>query len=179
MSQATYCYSFSNGFLSQRSVAPNYVPVTGEQLSTPEPATQDQLVAWFGGSGYTSPPSYENLILYAGFKQSDLAGGGVTVNVNSSGSPLNVLCSTDVNSKTDLNGLFLMAQINSGLTVPWVNGAGTITLSAAQILTMAPLVGEFLQETYAALSAITAEIVAGTITTTAEIDSYSWPSNGS
>lgn len=51
------------------------------------------------------------------------------------------------------------------------------TLDAASVGQIAVAIGQFVQAAYAAEAAVLAAIAAGTITTTAQIDAATWPSN--
>lgn len=86
-----------------------------------------------------------------------------------------VYCSTDPDSKANLAGLFLLAQINPSMTVEWVTGMDSETLTGPQISQMAILVGLFVQATFTTLATVLDGIAALTITTKAEIDAAAWP----
>lgn len=46
--QPIYCYSFRpETGVSVRAAPPDYVPENGERISSPEPATVEQIAAWF------------------------------------------------------------------------------------------------------------------------------------
>lgn len=115
------------------------------------------------------------LVAYAKRKQQALANGGVTVNVAASGSPVLIFCATDSKAKANLAGLLLLAQVDSAITVEWINGTTATSLTAAHIATMGVLVHRFDQATYTALAAVLVGIAATTITTQAQIDAAAWP----
>lgn len=116
---------------------------------------------------------------YAKAKQAVISGGGISVNVGTS----TVECSTDATSLILLQGAASIAAANPSQTFNWVPSAGTpVTLTAAQITTMFIAVSAFIQATFNTLSGVIAAIAAGTITTTAQIDTPpapipAWPTN--
>ncbi len=155
------------------------------------------VVAWFSGpqpalQNYAAladnDPRYlawqaAALIAYAGVKQARVSSGGISVNVGSGGSPLAVEASTDTASLVLLQGAASQAQSNSGATFSWVQKNGApVTLTAAQVLTIFAAVTTFIQSTFTTLAAVIAAIGAGTITSTAQIDTLPagvtpWPVN--
>ncbi len=125
------------------------------------------------------------LAAYAQFKQSMIAGGGISVNVAASGSPQMVEASTDTQSLILLQGAASIAEANSSATFQWVQSNGTaVTLTAAQITTIFTAVSTFLQATFTTLAGVLAAINASpaTITTQAQVDTPpspipAWPTN--
>lgn len=128
-----------------------------------------------------SPPSKADLIGYATWKQKELASGSVQVNIAASGPPVMVEASMDATSLIQLLGAAGKAQANSGATFNWVQTDGSsVTLTAAQVLTIDAAVTAFTQATYDALSAVISAINSGTVTTTAQVDAFAspaWPVN--
>jgi hypothetical protein len=116
---------------------------------------------------------------YASYRQSVAAQGGLTVNVAASGAPAqNVRVNTTQGDLTNYTGLYLLAAGNAAYTTNWVNADGTsLTLTAAQIATVATSASGLVQASFGTLAAVNAAIAAGTVTTLAEIDAAAWPSN--
>jgi len=110
-------------------------------------------------------------------------GGGISVNVGTSTAPQNVEAGTSTASLILLQGAAAMAQANSAATFQWVESTGaSVTLTAAQMLTILGAVTTFLQATFNVLAAVLAAINAGTITTKAQVDTppspvAAWPVN--
>lgn len=121
------------------------------------------------------------LLPYAKVKHQTIMGGGISVNVGTAGAPNNVEASTDPASLVLLQGAYSMATANAGASFQWVQPTGvSVTLTSAQMITIFNAVTAFLQATFNTLAAVIAAIGAGTVTTTAQVDSFSspaWPSN--
>jgi hypothetical protein len=124
-------------------------------------------------SGLT-PPTVAQLIAYANAKQWTLATGDYTITVNSS--PL--VFPSDVVSLGLITGKAArLAQPNPPASFEWQTPTGFVTIAAADFISVATQIADFVQSTFSALAVVFAAIEAGTITTTAEIDASSWPSN--
>ncbi|SHG92411.1 DUF4376 domain-containing protein [Bradyrhizobium erythrophlei] len=125
-------------------------------------------------------PTAAELISYANTKQSKIMGGGTLVSV---GNGVLVECSTDPSSLVLLQGAASIAATSPTATFNWVPTNGTpITLVAAQMTAMFASVSTFLQATFTTLSQVITAINAGTITTTAQVDTPpspipAWPVN--
>jgi hypothetical protein len=123
------------------------------------------------------------LIAYAQSKQQTIATGGITVNVGTVGSALNVEASMDIHSLIVLQGAATLAQSAPTQTFTWVqNNGASISLTAAQVTQIFGAVAMFVQSTFTALSQVVAAINAGTITTRAQVDTPpspvpAWPVN--
>ena len=76
-----------------------------------------------------------------------------------------------------LNALAAWGAANPSATTIWTaDDLSTVTVTGAQIAAVAPLALAYSMAVYgAALPAVLAEIAAGTITTTAQIDACAWP----
>ena len=178
--QATYCYSYaSKTGLSTRTVPTGYVAVTGEFISSPEPASEAALEAQF--PGYSG--NQTALTLYAQNKATRIEAGGITVNIAASGQPAqNVECATDPLSYARISAAAAVAIANPSETVVQVFPSGVVTLTAAQVEAIFAAISNFYVAVQATLGAVVTAIAAGTITTTAQIDAPpsplpAWPNN--
>lgn len=85
---------------------------------------------------------------------------------------------TDPESTSAITSLVVAAQITPALTTTWKGRAGAVySVDAAEILALALGMLAHVQEAFGAEAAVLADIAAGTITTTAEIDAAAWPPN--
>jgi hypothetical protein len=88
---------------------------------------------------------------------------------------------TDERTRGVLTGAYAKAQANPAYEITdWKTPVPGVyaTLTAAQIVALADAVEAHVQACFSANKAVDQAILAGTITTKAEIDSYAWPSNG-
>lgn len=120
-------------------------------------------------------PSKAQLVAYADAKRQSIAAGGITVNVGTAANPIECLVSTDAAGIADLQ--LLLAQASATGQTTWYQSNGNLTVTTAQIQAIQSAVATFVASVYRAYSAVAAEISAATITTTAQIDAASWPSN--
>lgn len=133
-------------------IAPYVAPVA----PTPPPATKQQLLD------------------YTAAKMEAITNGGVTIDL---GGGKHAQIDTSATGRANLTGLVVMAGLNPALSVTWYQSSGNITLSAAEFVTIGTDVIAWISSSYAAQSAVNAQINALTITTTAQIDAYAWPVN--
>jgi hypothetical protein len=141
----------------------------------------------FNGTTFAQPSAGNytsaQLAAYAQYKQGQIMGGGISVNVGTSAAPQNVEASTSTTSLILLQGAASIAQTNSAATFQWVESTGvSVTLTAAQMLTIFSAVTTFMQATFNVLASVLAAITAGTITTKAQVDAppspiAAWPVN--
>jgi Domain of unknown function (DUF4376) len=125
---------------------------------------------WTQGGGFVAPvASQAALMAYAYAKQQTISQGGVTVS--------GVSVATDAAGRADLDGAVLLAQLNPEQTFTWVTSAGSVSLSAAQIVAVGQAVGLWVQSTYTTLGTVIADIIGASVTTTAQIDGAAWPAN--
>jgi hypothetical protein len=123
------------------------------------------------------------LIAYAKAKQGKIMAGGISVNVGTGGSPINVEAATDPASIGLLQGAFTIASATPSQTFQWVpSNTAPLTLTAAQITTLFSAVSAFVQATFTTLAGVINAINAGTITTQAQVDTPpspipAWPVN--
>jgi hypothetical protein len=131
-------------------------------------------------------PTQATLIAYAQQKQAAIMDGGVTVNVAASGQPeLNVECSTTTAYLTLLNGAVQRSGLKSTSILRWEQRDGSVlSLNAAQTQALGLAVANWLQHIFdTRTQSVTPAIVAGTITTYAQIDDPTevnlpaWPAN--
>jgi hypothetical protein len=130
----------------------------------------------------TLTPSPAQLLGYARRKQLAIATGSLQVNVGTAAAPLTVEASMDAQSLAWLNYAAAQAAGNAGALFAWVGPAGETALTAPQVLTIYSAVAGFIQATFVTLGQVIAAINAGTIATTAQIDTPAapipaWPAN--
>lgn len=124
----------------------------------------------------TLPVISPDLIGYANDKQWKLATGGFTISFVSGPT---VEFGTDGVGLALLNGAVArQSAANPPATVMWQTMPSTfVPLSGARIVAAGTKIADFIAASFAALQAVTSAIAAGTITTTAQVDAYAWPSN--
>ncbi|WP_036292075.1 hypothetical protein [Methylosinus sp. PW1] len=129
---------------------------------------------------YVAPaPTKDALIAYTDSKRDRVAASGITVNIAAAGQPSqNIKVATQAQNNSDYQGLYLLAAQNSAFTTEWDDAVlGGLTINATQVAIIANAAAAFRQAAFAAGIAVKAQIAAGTITTTAQIDAFAWPSN--
>lgn len=133
-------------------------------------------VGWtYADSAFVPPPvTQARLLAYANQKQWSLATGGYTITVNSAA----LVFPTDVVSMGLITGKAArVAQPNPPASFEWQTPTGFVTIAAADFISVATQIADFVQATFNALAIVFAAIEAGATTTTAEIDAAAWPSN--
>jgi hypothetical protein len=119
-------------------------------------------------------PTTAQLLAYANAKQWTLATGGHNVTIEGT----SYLFATDPTSLALITGNALRLQQSGAPTsVLWqFSSTGAfVTISAADFLTTADNIADWVQSTFAALETVMAAITAATITTEAAIDAAAWP----
>lgn len=128
---------------------------------------------WTEEGGFVEPskplPTKDELIAYAADKRWQIETGGISV----SGAEIR----TDEKSQNRVSGAALLALSDPELgTIDWEAMPGEwVTVDKADMIAIGIAVGRHVQACFTALKAVQAEIDAGTITTTAEIDQAGWP----
>lgn len=84
---------------------------------------------------------------------------------------------TDRQSQSLITGAYNYVDANPDVTVQFKTTSGFVGLTVAQVKAVANAVAEHVQASFATEGAIAQQIIAGTITTTEEIDAFAWPSN--
>jgi len=113
-----------------------------------------------------------DLAAYANAKQWALATGGHAVTIG--GVPH--LFATNVESMTLMDGkVSRLSQPNPPASFNWQLDSGFVNIPAAEFVVAATSCADFVQATFDVLFPMLAEIAAGTITTTAQIDAAAWP----
>ena len=100
---------------------------------------------------------------------------GITVNIGTTASPVTVSADTTDSGRVDVLGL--MAEAALGLPLTWYQSTGNITITAAQLQTIALAIGAHRATCVALATALAAQIAAGTVATPAQIDAAAWPNN--
>ena len=140
-----------------------------------EPTTA-QIQSWMSAG-----PTVNDLRAYAAKAQAKVLAAGETFNVAASGATaINILCDGEQSTRADLALLALYGQANPTGSKTWIDNNGVATvLSGSELVTLATLAGNWITDTYASLTQIIAQITATTptITTTAQIDGYQWPTS--
>jgi hypothetical protein len=137
-----------------------------EQAQTPH--------AWrlLAGEIVPVPPPPFDAAAYANAKQWTLALGGYTVTVG--GQALRF--PTDPQSQALMIGKAVrFSQAGAPASVDWQFADGFVTLSAADFMTAAIKVADFVQATFDTLKAVLADVDRGAIVTAAAVDAAPWP----
>lgn len=148
-----------------------------DQLSSREAALVSSAVDWpeTPGSllaivaGWSPEPPPVDLYAYAASKRYAVETGGIVLN------GMHVM--TDRASQSLITGAYNYVQANPDITVKFKTSGGFVELTATQMTAIANAVGAHVQAAFAAEGEINQQIIAGTITTPAEIDAFAWPSN--
>ncbi|WP_436030976.1 DUF4376 domain-containing protein [Rhizobium rhizogenes] len=120
-------------------------------------------------AGWSPEPVPVDLYAYAAAKRYVVETGGIVIN------GMSVM--TDRQSQSLITGAYNYVDANPDVTVQFKTTSGFVELTATQIKAVANAVAAHVQASFAAEGAIDQEIIAGTITTTAEIDGFAWSSN--
>lgn len=120
-------------------------------------------------AGWSPEPAPVDLNAYAASKRYAVETGGIVVN--------GVHIATDRASQSMITGAYNYVQANPEVTVKFKTAAGFVELTASQMVAVANAVGAHVQASFAAEGEVNAQIIAGAITTSAEIDAFAWPSN--
>ncbi|MFB2562419.1 DUF4376 domain-containing protein [Rhizobium sp. IMFF44] len=121
-------------------------------------------------SGWSPEPPPIDLYAYAASKRYAVETGGIVLN--------GMRVMTDRASQSLITGAYNYVQANPEIAVKFKTSGGFVELTAAQMTAIANAVGAHVQAAFAAEGEINQQIIAGTITTLAEIDAFGWPSNG-
>ncbi|SCB51856.1 DUF4376 domain-containing protein [Rhizobium lusitanum] len=119
--------------------------------------------------GWSPEPIPVDLYAYAAIKRYAVETGGVVID--------GMRVMTDRQSQSLITGAYNYVQANPEVTVKFKTAAGFVELTAAQMTAIANAVGAHVQASFAAEGEVDKQIIAGTITTTTEIDAFAWPAN--
>ena len=117
--------------------------------------------------GWSPEPAPVDLYAYAATKRYAVETGGVVID--------GMRVMTDRQSQSLITGAYNYVQANPDVTVNFKTASGFVELTAAQMTAIANAVGAHVKASFAAEGEVDKQIIAGTITTTAEIDVFSWP----
>jgi hypothetical protein len=120
-------------------------------------------------AGWSAEPIAIDLFAYAAAKRYAVETGGIVFN------GMSVM--TDRQSQSLITGAYNYVDANPDVTVQFKTMSGFVELTSAQVRSVANAVASHVQVSFAAEGAIDQAIIGGTITTTAEIDAFTWPSN--
>lgn len=115
----------------------------------------------------SAPPSKADLIAYTADRRWRVETGGIVVG----GVPV----ATDDRSKIMIIGARVKANANPEFETAWKTAEGFILLDGPTLIAISDAVLAHVDACFAAEAAVLADIEAGTITTTAEIDAAEWP----
>ena len=131
------------------------------------PETPSSLLAVV--AGWSPEPIPVDLYAYAAIKRYAVETGGIVID--------GMRVMTDRQSQSLITGAYNYVQANPDVTVKFKTAAGFVELTAAQMTAIANAVGAHVQASFAAEGEVDKQIIAGTITTAAEIDAFAWPAN--
>jgi len=120
-------------------------------------------------AGWSPEPVPVDLYAYAATKRYAVETGGIVID--------GMRVMTDRASQSLITGAYNYVQANPDVLVKFKTAAGFVELTAAQMTAIANAVGAHVQASFAAEGEANKQIIAGTISTTAEIDTFAWPSN--
>lgn len=113
-------------------------------------------------------PLKDRLTAYAADKRWRVETGGITV--------AGVAIATDDRSKQMIIGARIAADADAGWSTPWVAADGTVVpVDALTMIVISNAVLAHVSACFAIYAAVAADIEAGDITTTDEIDAADWP----
>ena len=124
----------------------------------------DQLAAYLAAGHAIAPfaAPVVDLKAYTAERRWQKEVGGVTVS--------GIRLETDDRSKTMLIGARLSAMVDPAITRQWKTENGFVTLDAPTIIALSDVVTNHVQACFDLEASVLAQIAAGTITTTAQID---------
>lgn len=140
----------------------------------------------YSGGIFTVPivvPTTAQLITYAVTKSEIIQQSGITVNLGTTESPIDVPAQTDFTTYARLSGAAAVAAANPSATVVWIFYPGTpMTLTAANVITLKEAIDAFYIAVQATLGAVVTAINAATVVSYSQIDSPpsplpAWPAN--
>lgn len=136
----------------------------------PDTALRRDLAEWTASGGaitpYAAPPI--DLYAYAAAKRWAVQSGGISVG--------GVSVDTGDASRSMIADAVAYVQAAGGASIAFKATSGWVTLTSGEVVAIGLAVGAHVQACFAAERAIAAAISAGTVTTTAEIDAWAWPS---
>lgn len=125
-------------------------------IGMPQPGPSE-IAAW------QAQPEYVDLAAYASSVRWQKEVSGIVVS--------GIQVATDDRSKQMIMGARIAAEADDSFTTPWVTADGNVvTLNAQQIIGVSNAVLAHVAECFAAFGTVRSSIIAGTITTTTQID---------
>ena len=163
-----------NPLVQSRQVDADTIAITSWDASLGAPPTPAQIAAALAGG-----PSKAALTAYANEAWSAVLAKGQVFDVAAAGAaPVNILCDGANTTRADLGLLALFGQTNPSGSKTWIDNAGVSTvLTGAELVQLSTLAGNWIADTYPALQILLGQIAAGTVTTTAQVDAYAWPTS--
>lgn len=119
--------------------------------------------AWDGAAFSRPAISKADLDAYASAARFAKECAGLTIN--------GVSLATDRAAQSMMTGAVVYAQVNPSSSVKWKTAGGFVTLTAAQVIAIGQRVATYVEDCFSKEAELVSSIEAGTITTTAEIDS--------
>ena len=145
-----------------------------DYLAALVPVPDDAQVGWIETAGvWAAPvvivpaPTKAELTAYAAQKRWAVETGGITVG--------SAQIDTSRESQAMIANAYAYIVASGSASVSYKAASGWVTLDAAAIKSAALAVGAHVQTCFALEQTLDAEITAGTITTTAQIDAAAWP----
>lgn len=121
------------------------------------------------------PPTMAELFALAAERRRAVVNGGTAIATSGGTIP----AWTDADSQGAITALVVAAQMIPDIATGWKGRDGRFyPVTAATIVDLALGMMAFVNQAFAAEAAVLTAIEAGTITTTAQIDAWEWPSNG-
>lgn len=166
-------FALAEGCTAAQSFPP---AIAAKMVAVPAGVTVEDGYVYANGV-FSAPPAsaatQAQLLAYANAKQWALASGGYMVTI--AGQAL--LFATDLTSQALITGKAVrFGQANPPASVDWQFPSGFVTIAAADFMSAAIRVADFIQATFNTLQVVLAAIASGSITTTAQIDAAAWPS---
>ena len=115
-------------------------------------------------AGWSPEPAPVDLYAYAASKRFAVETGGTVLN--------GMQIMTDRASQSLITGAYNYVQANPDVLVKFKTAAGFVEVTATQMTAIANAVGAHVQAAFAAEGEINQQIIAGTLTTPAEIDAF-------
>lgn len=131
------------------------------------PETPSSLLAVV--AGWSPEPAPVDLYAYAATRRYAVETGGIVMD--------GMRVMTDRQSQSLITGAYNYVQAKPNVTVKFKTAGGFVELTAGQMTVIANAVGAHVQASFAVESEVNKQIIAGTITTKAEIDAFVWPAN--
>ncbi|MGY5805356.1 DUF4376 domain-containing protein [Rhizobium sp. LEGMi12c] len=176
-------YNVSDFWLALAAKITSGLDATGkdailDQLSNKEAALVSSATEWPETpasllsivASWSLEPEPVDLYAYAASKRYAVETGGIIID-----GEMRIM--TDRASQSLITGAYNYVQANPEVAMKFKTVSGFVELTAGQMTAIANAVGAHVQAAFAAEGEVNAQIIAGSISTKAEIDAFAWPSN--